>query len=325
MRPWTRVAAFIGVVFCGVAGMAVPPSKVVSLRTFDPCPGLESIAEPHGDGDWLPLTTETVRSESPESWAGPAAGHCGPVDYRVTLDHVRRLSGKTFLDVRVVAYAEAPFLVLGLGWPTVVHAEDESGAQLEAPRPAEPNHVRFKVRDSAGTLDASVSFPLDRGPFRSNLKPVQLRRFRATIPAVVVNGFRTMVRIADPIRDDVEPITRHGMTVTVSDAQRAGHSHRGEIRITAGTQQSSDLWKAFSGVPIALIDSAGRVVFKRWVQLPVSGNSWVSSLDFESTGEHVPPYTLVVYEPNAVTVELPLEWARADVPPLRVEAEPVPP
>lgn len=325
VRVRSGAVTFIGVLCCGVAAQAAPPSNVISLRTFDPCPGLESFVEPQRNGDWLPLTTETVVSQSPESWAGPVVGHCGPVGYWITLDHVRRLSGKSFLDVRVVAYADPPFLVLGLGWPTVSHAEDESGSELEAPRPTEPNHVQFKVCDSAGSLYTSVSFPLDRELFRPTLKPTRLRRVRATIPAVVVNGFRMMVRIADPFRAELKPVTLNGMTVTVSNVQRAGRSYRGEVRIAAETRESSDLWKAFSGVPIALVDSAGRVAVKRWVQLPVGGTAWRSSLDFEATEEYAPPYTLVVYEPNAVKVELPLEWDSADVPPLRVEANPVPP
>ncbi len=323
-----RSGVVLGALVLLAAGASAAEAPTVSsLTSVDPCPGLEPLLDRTSGGDWLPITREAQLSQSPESWAGPAQGRCGPVRYWVSLDHVRRLSGATSLDVRVVLHAQAPLLVLGLGWPALSHAEDESGHALEAsPTPVE-NRIRVKVHDAAGCLDTGLSFPLDprpgsRGPA---LKPTEVRMLRAAIPAVVVNGFRPLATIADPFRARPEPVRRHGVTVAVELERVSGQVHGGLVRVTTEEPESADIWGGFAGVPVVLEDAAGRVVFQRWLQPRIGEPSWTADIGFTATAAHTPPFALVVFEPNALRIELPLEWGSADVPPLRLEQPPVPP
>ncbi|HSL16790.1 MAG TPA: hypothetical protein VLB51_02695 [Methylomirabilota bacterium] len=305
-------------------GSAAEPGRV-PVRSFDPCPGLESLTNPNHDSELLPITTETVLPEAPVSWAGPAMARCGPVLSWVDFDHVKRLSGKSQLNVRTVLWAEPPYLVLGAGFPTLVHAQTENGVVLEAEELSVPNWIRFKVRDSAGVLDTVLTFPLDRGPLPPGLRPTRLQKFRATVPTVVVKGFRPLVKIADPYRLGTAPLTTNGMTVAIDEAQRQESFHWGSVRVTATSRNAGELWNAFSGIPAELVDSTGRVVLRRWLMRPIGGERWLTSIDFEAEADQQPPFTLIVYEPNAVNLDLPLEWDSADLPPRRVEQEPIPP
>jgi hypothetical protein len=297
----------------------------VPVRSFDPCPGLESLTTGNNDLELLPITTETVHSESPVSWAGPAMGRCGPVRSWVTFDHVKRLSGEIQLKVRAVLWAEPPYLVIGTGHPTLINAQTGEGVNLQAEKLSVPNPIRFKVHDSAGVLGAYLAIPLDRGLFLPSLRPARLEEFRATIPTVVVKGFRPLAKIVDPYQLAVAPSTANGVTVSIDRATRHDKLHRGSVRVTATTRYSEDLWKAFTGIPVELVDSTGEVILRRWLMLPTGGEHWLASIDFEAKPDQKPPFTLIVYEPNAVRVDLPLEWSSADLPPRRVEPEPIPP
>ena len=308
----------------GTTGSAAEPGRV-PLRSFVPCPGLESLTDPNHDSELLPITTETVLPEAPVTWAGPAMGRCGPVLSWVTIDHVKRLSGESQLNVRAVLWAEPPYLVLGAGFPTLVHAQTENGVVLEAEELSVPNRIRFKVLDTAGVLDSVLTFPLDRGLLLPSLRPARLRDFRATIPTVVVKGFRPLVKIADPYRPGTAPLTANGMTVTIDEGKRHESFHWGTVRVTAATRFAAQLWEVFSGIPAELLDSTGRVVLRRWLMRPIGGEHWRTSIDFEAKADHQPPFTLIVYEPNAVSLDLPLEWDSADLPPRRVEQKPIPP
>ena len=307
----------------GTSGSAAETGRVPVTR-FDPCPGLESLTGTN-DSELLPITTETVHSESPASWAGPAMGRCGPVRSWVTFDHVLRLSRESQLNVRAVLWAEPPYLVIGTGHPTLINAQTERGVVLEAEKLPVPSPIRFKVRDSAGALDAYLTFPLDRAFLLPSLSPARLEGFRATIPTVVVKGFRPLTKIVDPYQLAVAPVTTGGVTVSIDRATRHEEHHWGSVRVTATTRYSEDLWKAFTGIPAEVVDSMGEVVLRRWLMLPVGGEHWLASIDFEATPDQKAPFTLIVYEPNAVRVDLPLEWSSADLPPRRVEAKPIPP
>lgn len=292
-------------------------ARAAEIRSFDTCPGLGAPAEPKH-----PIERETVLSQDPSSWAGPPSGRCGPIRYWVELDHVRRLSGEVVIDVRVVLHAEPPYLVLGLGWPRVLHLEDEQGERLTAPDPGGP--MRYKVEDTAGTLDTRLSIPLEpRGLLRRRPSPRQLRRMRATLPAVVVSGFSPLVSF-DPYGVGVT-VTRGDMVFTVEGGAVSWPHHHGTLRAKATDAATADLWGAFGGIPFTLEDATGARVLQRWLMPVPMGTGLRGDLAAVATPEQKPPLRLVVNEPAHARIELPLEWDRVAVPPLRVEQRPVPP
>lgn len=316
--------SFLVVIQLSTASLAAGAVKPLAIRSFETCPGLEPLAPGKGGAERLPLVRETLFSEPQGSWAGAPAGQCGPLQFWVSLDHVRHLSGNVSLNVRAVLHAEAPLLLLGLGWPTVLHAEDERGRVMHAPNPNGP--MRIKVNSAVGNLDTVVSFSLDApGRSRPPLEPKQIRRFRATIPAIVVHGFRPLVRVADPFGAQTAPVTRNGMTVKVENAHRFGQVLTGAVRVEVSQPDIGDIWNGFTAIPIVLRDSSGAVALRRWVQVRTMEKHWSGEIGFTETSTARPPYELVVYEPDYVLVDVPLEWESADVPPLRIEQPPVPP
>ncbi|MFN7975265.1 MAG: hypothetical protein U0166_23410 [Acidobacteriota bacterium] len=292
----------------------------VTLESDEVCAPLAPLLSRANDRGDLPLGNETVRSESPEGWAGPPSGHCGPLRVWVVLDHVQSRSGSASITAHVQLHADAPLMVLGTAWPRVVRVEDEKGRPLDAsPAPAD-NRVRMKTPSSNGSLDSLFSLT-----WAGRTAPERIEHLRAALPAVVVKGFRPMTTISDAFRDTSRTSSMHGVSVRIENAGHAETTYQGRIRVLFETRDAGDLWTAFTGVPVALVDSAGSVVYRRWVQNFGGEEGLHIDIGFTARPENKPPYALVVYEPDAVRIDVPISWESADVPPVRIEQAPVPP